>query len=149
MPIGTPSASEIDTDTTPARIEARAPQMMRDSTSRPSSSAPNQCAALGAARTALQLVASGSYGAIHGAKQREHHEEHDHREAEHRAAAAQQAPPRSSLWRDFQFLEDDRGHQTLSLRIDEEVGEVGQQVERDVDRGGEQHHALHHRDSRG
>jgi hypothetical protein len=60
MPIGTPSASEIDTDTTPARIEARVPQTMRERTSRPSSSAPNQCAALGPARTAVQLVASGS-----------------------------------------------------------------------------------------
>src|SRR5688572_27117020 len=67
MPIGTPSASEIDTDTTPARSEARAPQMMRDSTSRPSSSAPNQFAALGPARTALRLVAIGAEWAYQGA----------------------------------------------------------------------------------
>src|SRR6185295_9125373 len=67
MPIGTPSASEIVTDTTPASSDARVPQTTLERTSRPSSSAPNQLPALGAARTALQLVASGSYGASHGA----------------------------------------------------------------------------------
>src|SRR5208282_5190609 len=66
-PMGTPNASEIDTDTTPARSEARVPQTTRESTSRPISSVPNQCAALGALRIALQLVASGSYGATSGA----------------------------------------------------------------------------------
>src|SRR5258706_5546265 len=85
MPIGTPSAIEIDTDTSPARIEARAPQMMRDSTSRPSSSPPNRYAAFGARRTASQLVASGSCGASHGANSDEHEERHD-AETEHGAA---------------------------------------------------------------
>src|SRR5271165_336504 len=66
-PIGMPSTSEIDTDITPARSEARVPQITRESTSRPISSVPNQCAALGALRIALQLVASGSYGATAGA----------------------------------------------------------------------------------
>ena len=67
MPIGTPSAMEIDTETRPARSEARVPQMTRESTSRPSSSPPKRYAALGARRTASQLVASGSCGAIQGA----------------------------------------------------------------------------------
>jgi len=67
MPSGTPSASEMVTDTRPARIDARAPQMTRERTSRPSSSAPKRCAALGPSRTALQLVSSGSCGATHGA----------------------------------------------------------------------------------
>ena len=66
-PIGTPNASEIDTDTIPARSDARVPHMTRESTSRPISSVPNQCAALGALRIALQLVAKGSYGATSGA----------------------------------------------------------------------------------
>ena len=60
MPIGTPSASEMETDTTPARSDARVPQMTRESTSRPSSSAPKRYALPGAWRTALQLVATGS-----------------------------------------------------------------------------------------
>ena len=41
-PIGTPSISEIETDTTPASREARVPQITRDNTSRPISSVPNQ-----------------------------------------------------------------------------------------------------------
>ena len=41
-PIGTPSISEIETDTTPASSEARVPQITRDNTSRPISSVPNQ-----------------------------------------------------------------------------------------------------------
>src|SRR3954454_3302444 len=59
--------SEISTDTTPATSDARAPQMTRDRTSRPISSVPNQCAALGALRMAVQLVATGSYGETTGA----------------------------------------------------------------------------------
>ncbi len=58
----------MQTDTRPANSEARAPQITRDSTSRPISSVPNQYCALGALRTALQLVATGSYGAMYGAK---------------------------------------------------------------------------------
>ena len=67
MPIGTPSPTAIDTAITPADSDARAPQITRDSRSRPTSSVPNQCAADGALRTADQLVASGSYGATQGA----------------------------------------------------------------------------------
>ena len=50
----------MPTDTSPALSEARAPQMMRLSTSRPTSSVPSQCAHDGGLRTALQLVAMGS-----------------------------------------------------------------------------------------
>ena len=53
---------------TPATSEARLPQITRESTSRPISSVPNQCVGVGAWRIALQLVAIGSCGAIHGAK---------------------------------------------------------------------------------
>ena len=58
--MGTPTESEMATETTPAISEARAPQMTRERTSRPISSVPNQCCAEGALRIALQLVASGS-----------------------------------------------------------------------------------------
>ncbi len=59
-PRGTPKASAMPTDTRPALSEARAPQMMRERTSRPTSSVPSQWAHDGALRTALQLVAIGS-----------------------------------------------------------------------------------------
>ena len=62
-PIGTPSSSEIETETTPASIEACVPQTTRENTSRPISSVPNQCSALGGLRIAPQLVAIGSCGA--------------------------------------------------------------------------------------
>ena len=48
-------------------IETRVPKMMRDRMSRPSSSVPIQCAALGATRRAGKFCAIGSYGASHGA----------------------------------------------------------------------------------
>ena len=60
MPIGTPTPTAMVTAMTPADSDARAPQITRLSRSRPTSSVPNQCAALGALRTAAQLVASGS-----------------------------------------------------------------------------------------
>ena len=49
-PIGTPSSSEIETETTPASSDARVPQTTRERTSRPMSSVPNQCVADGAWR---------------------------------------------------------------------------------------------------
>src|SRR6478672_7300639 len=57
----------MTTDTTPASSDARAPKITRDSTSRPISSVPNQCAALGALRIVAKLAATGSYGARTGA----------------------------------------------------------------------------------
>ena len=57
----------IMTDIQPAISEVRAPQIMRDKMSRPSSSVPNQYIADGALRTARKLALTGSKGAIHGA----------------------------------------------------------------------------------
>ena len=57
----------ITTDIQPAISEVRAPQIMRDRMSRPSSSVPNQYIADGALRTARKLALTGSNGAIHGA----------------------------------------------------------------------------------
>lgn len=48
------------TEMTPARSDARAPQIMRDRMSRPISSVPSQCAEDGGRRIAVQLVAFGS-----------------------------------------------------------------------------------------
>ena len=47
------------TETTPARSEARAPQIIRDNTSRPISSVPNRCCADGGLRMADQSVSIG------------------------------------------------------------------------------------------
>jgi hypothetical protein len=65
--MGTPISKEMLTEMTPAIKEACVPQITRDKTSRPISSVPNQCAALGALRMALQLVAIGSCGEMKGA----------------------------------------------------------------------------------
>jgi hypothetical protein len=134
MPIGTPRPSEIETDTTPARIEARAPQMTRESTSRPSSSEPKRCARLGAPRTSLQLVARGSCGAIHGAA-------NAIRTKNATIASPKSAPTR---WRKrLQVLEvppsslsgKPRRPSMPHPRVDHEVREVGEEVERKVGGG--------------
>ena len=52
--------SAMPTDTSPALSDARAPQMMRVSTSRPTSSVPSQWAQEGGFRTWVKLVAIGS-----------------------------------------------------------------------------------------
>ena len=54
--------SAIATGMTPARSEARAPQMRRDSTSRPTSSVPSRWGSDGGLRTATKLVAIGIEG---------------------------------------------------------------------------------------
>ena len=59
-PAGTPMPAAISTETTPASRLARAPKITRAATSRPFSSVPIQCSALGALRIAVQLVAIGS-----------------------------------------------------------------------------------------
>ena len=59
-PIGTPSSSAIEIDTTPASIEARAPKMTRANKSRPDSSVPNQCCGDGGLRISVQLCCAGS-----------------------------------------------------------------------------------------
>ena len=60
IPSGTPTASAAATERPPAISEARAPQRVRDSTSRPFSSVPNQCASEGGLRIRDQEVAVGS-----------------------------------------------------------------------------------------
>ena len=67
-PAGTPMPAAISTATTPASRLARAPNTTRESTSRPFSSVPIQCATDGALRIADHEVATGSYGAISGAR---------------------------------------------------------------------------------
>jgi hypothetical protein len=47
----------------PAWIDARAPQMIRDNVSRPSSSVPSRCSRDGLARMASKSVAPGGWGA--------------------------------------------------------------------------------------
>ena len=127
---------------------ARAPDDAR-STSRPISSVPNQCAALGALRIALQLVAIGSCGAIQRREAaRARRRPARPPSAEHRAAPAQQAAPRARRCRRrLRSACSKRHHAAISPqpRIDHEVGQVGEQVEHDVGRRGDQHHALHHR----
>ena len=59
-PAGTPMPAAISTETTPASRLARAPKITRDSTSRPFSSVPIQCARDGALRMADHDVAIGS-----------------------------------------------------------------------------------------
>src|SRR5689334_366010 len=147
--MGTPIASEIATEMRPARSEARAPQMTRARTSRPISSVPNQCAAEGALRTALQLVASGSCGETHGAKSAS---------ATKNATTARPtiAPRRRTRRRIARCHgESSRGAAPIEstvtaamsaahARIDQHVGHVREEVEHDVGGGGEEHHALHH-----
>src|SRR5439155_6214262 len=66
-PSATPTAIASRIERTPACIETRLPQTTRVNASRPRSSVPNGCAALGGLRIWLQSVAAGSVRAIHGA----------------------------------------------------------------------------------
>jgi hypothetical protein len=50
----------MKTETTPAMMDARAPQSMRENMSRPSSSVPNQKRADGALRMLVKLGLTGS-----------------------------------------------------------------------------------------
>ena len=142
----------MSTETTPASSDARAPQMTRDSTSRPISSVPNQCAADGALRIALQLVASGSYGATTGASNATHHDEHDHHEADRRAAPAQEPPQRmrarrhaERVGRRGQGVVARRHHCTRICGLTTTYAMSASEVQHDVRRRGEQHDALHDR----
>src|SRR4030095_1606836 len=131
--------------TTPASSDARAPQITRDRTSRPISSVPNQCAADGALRMALQLVASGSYGATTGAKIATV-------TTTTITTTPAAAPPRRMSRRNGCERGDTRGASTgeerassrgaivrqplmhAYLRVDDHVRDVRQQVEQDVRR---------------
>ena len=98
-PIGTPSSSEIDTDTTPASSEARVPQITRDNTSRPISSVPNQCAS---ARRLADRTPTRGHRIVRRDPRREQreHDEREHDDQAHHGGLAlkqlaQRAAPRA------------------------------------------------------
>src|SRR5262249_11975126 len=66
-PTSVPNAEARSADRTPIDNETRAPHSTRVSTSRPSSSVPNQCANDGAARRLARSSDSGAYGETTGA----------------------------------------------------------------------------------
>src|SRR6266853_3154204 len=67
-PSARPTTPAPSTTDTPTSNETRAPYRVRDRTSRPSSSVPNQCCAPGGRKRSGRLWAAGSRGASHGAK---------------------------------------------------------------------------------
>src|SRR3954454_2827608 len=120
--------------------------------SRPRSSVPNQCCADGALRTSVQLVAMGSYGESSGAKIASTMNvamitspttaplRRSSRRSALRAGLSNSsealigiAPTMASLMRSIP-----------QPWIDEDIGDIGNQVQRNVDGRGHQHHALHH-----
>ena len=68
MPIGTATTIASTVAKKPAWIDARAPQISRESSSRPSSSVPSRCFDDECASSALKSVAPAPYGASSGAK---------------------------------------------------------------------------------
>src|SRR5947209_6700886 len=66
-PSASPSRSDPATTLPPTSMEMRAPWITREKMSRPSSSVPNQCAALGGCRREGRLMLLGFCGAIQGA----------------------------------------------------------------------------------
>src|SRR5450755_26279 len=165
-PIGTPSDSEMHTETSPARSDARAPQMTRDATSRPISSVPNKWVAVGGLRTSLHDVWRGSCGAIVGAstaittkntttpspsmapRRRLRRRRTRWRGVSSRSAgmsSASVATWLSNKPNELPSRSPDKSPSPLSsqTRVDDEVREVGEQVEEDVCGRSEQHHALH------
>ena len=119
--------------------------------SRPSSSVPNQCSAEAACAPATSSLRSG-HKARPAARTTRAGRTCDHDEAHHRALALEQ-PAQGAPRRALQFVRDDRdsakrgvGHGSRPHpRIDQDVGDVGNEIERDVDRRRRQHHALHDR----
>src|SRR5438874_10834159 len=152
--MGTPNASEIETDTTPARSDARVPKITRASTSRPISSVPNQCAADGALRTALQLVAIGSYGdripastatamkntttpsATMAPRRRAS------RLNARRPGEASRTTPTASAVTEV-MVEDPSSLAVPQARVHHEIGEIGDKIERDVRGRRAQYYPLH------
>src|SRR5690242_14353596 len=120
--------------------------------SRPRSSVPNQCCIEGGLRTSVQLVAMGSYGESRGANT-----------ASTMNIAITTSPTTAPLRRSSRrsarlaglssFSEAVIGMEprTASLMlsipqpwIDENIGDIGNEVQRNVDGSGHQHDALHH-----
>ena len=91
-PIGTATVIASSVATTPARIDARAPQKMRESTSRPSSSVPSRCSRDGDWRSALKSVSDGECGAIQRREQRDERERQGDDEAGDRERAPREPP---------------------------------------------------------
>src|SRR5581483_2375779 len=126
--------------------------MTRASTSRPRSSVPNQCSADGGLRTSDQLVAMGSKGAISGAKTASKRKIartirpttaplrlNRRRSARRAGLSSSSCAPASEALKVASTIAS-----APQSGIDEDIGDVGDQVQRDVDRRGYQHHALHH-----
>ena len=67
LPMMIPMNIEIETDTRPTDREMRPAKKMRESTSRPVPSVPNQCRAVGGLRIARRSSAIGEYGVSKGA----------------------------------------------------------------------------------
>src|SRR6478752_9240929 len=136
------------TETTPASSEARAPQTTRDSTSRPISSVPNRCSALGALRMSLQLVCTGSKGAISGAASAmvtKTTTTASPKTAARRLSSRRQARRDGVSSRGEAVARSAAAVVTASSpqpRIGGEVGEIGDQVQHDVRRSREQHDTL-------
>ena len=72
-PIVYPITVAIICETTPTLKEIRQPYTILEKISRPKSSVPNQCWALGGIKRSVKTWASGSYGAIHGANKATKH----------------------------------------------------------------------------
>src|SRR5271165_1442826 len=125
--------------------------MRRENTSRPTSSVPNQCASEGALRTVAQLCAVGSYGAMTGASK-----------ARSANSTMSSSPKTAALRMNRRRTARTRGLSAFSVRavrnrssspvvspmsgpqprIDQNAGDVGQQIEHDVDRRRHQDDAL-------
>src|SRR6185312_8557203 len=127
--------------------------MTRLKMSRPSSSVPNQCKADGALRTLVQLCATGSYGVTRGAKI-----------ASRMNSTITARPNTAPLRRNSRRVRRRHGVSIVAALasgmrsmvasamrsaaqpwIDQDVGDIGEQIERDVDRRRDQHDALHDR----
>src|SRR5437773_1759398 len=119
----------IVTGITPASNDARAPQMRRDSTSRPTSSVPSRWTSDGALRTARKSVALGSNGASAGA-----------------ATAIPMNPTTTAnaieaagRRRSSRIIRAAGRASSAESRIREEVEDVGEQIQQDEQRGRDQH----------
>ncbi len=110
-------ATAMVTEMTPAISEARAPERTRASTSRPSSSVPNQCNPLGGLRTVVHDVPIGSQPAQGRPGQREQDEQPDQVSPMAAERCAGACPRSGSSARGFLFRRVQRdGHQRVFRR---------------------------------
>src|SRR5688500_16128082 len=149
-------ASRIEN--TPACIEMRAPHTTREKPSRPRSSVPNGCAHDGALRILLQSVRTGSVVAMNGAPTAMSTKSRT--SAAPTSAAGRRRPTRharcsspdrgaavsagsGSGYAGVAALPATGGAPDADARVEHGIGDVDQQVDQDVGRGREEHHALH------